>query len=594
MSIRATIRAIVAIVALGVAGDCLAGEFQVNTYTTDDQRAPAVASDGAGSSVVVWQSSGQDGDANGVYAQRYDSQGAAVGPEFRVNVTTYGAQRAPDVGMASDGSFAVVWDENSIAGPDGSGNAVFMRLFDPAGLPTGSAMLVNTYTTGDQGHPAIAMADDGDFVVTWESNGQDGDSGGMFGQRFDSTGALVSSEFQVNTYTTGVQGESKSVDIAPDGSFVAVWHSRAQDDGVNSVSGGGVYAQRFGAAAGTVGAEFLVNTTTSGAQGHGGTDVVVHDDGSFVIVWNGNNASEPFLPGGDIFARRFGSDGSPLGDEFRINANSKEHHFAPSIAADASQNFLVAYRGVDDYRDGVYARYFQPDGTAIGTEFLVNVYEPGDQDDVSVSADPAGRFFVTWNSDCRRTSECGEDQDGDEEGVFARRLSSIPPVCSATPRSGCDTPSFSKLLIRAAGKVVWKWRTDSLDEPMGEPASGLTGYVLCVYEQEGAATQLLLEAGIPAGEDWSKSRGSKPKFRYRDATGTPDGVQLAKLSGVPGGKGKIRVVGKGPNLAAVPLPLGSFDNVTVQLTNGDDDCREAVFTSAQANKDKVFKALLKD
>src|SRR5262245_37811447 len=35
-------------------------EFQVNTYTANGQSLPAVAADGNGNFVVVWQSSGQD------------------------------------------------------------------------------------------------------------------------------------------------------------------------------------------------------------------------------------------------------------------------------------------------------------------------------------------------------------------------------------------------------------------------------------------------------------------------------------------------------------------------------------------------------
>jgi hypothetical protein len=46
-------------------------EFQVNSYTTDVQRFPAVTSDGSGNFVVVWQSAFQDGSSYGVYGQRF-------------------------------------------------------------------------------------------------------------------------------------------------------------------------------------------------------------------------------------------------------------------------------------------------------------------------------------------------------------------------------------------------------------------------------------------------------------------------------------------------------------------------------------------
>jgi hypothetical protein len=66
----------------------LTSEIQVNGYTQDDQTLPSVASDAAGNVVIVWQSWGQDGDGWGVFANRYDSTGAALGDEFQVNQQT--------------------------------------------------------------------------------------------------------------------------------------------------------------------------------------------------------------------------------------------------------------------------------------------------------------------------------------------------------------------------------------------------------------------------------------------------------------------------------------------------------------------------
>src|SRR5206468_598967 len=71
-------------------------EFQVNTYMSSDQGAPDVATDGAGNFVVVWQSD-QDGSYTGVFGQRYDSTGTAVGTEFQVNTYTTSQQGYPKV-----------------------------------------------------------------------------------------------------------------------------------------------------------------------------------------------------------------------------------------------------------------------------------------------------------------------------------------------------------------------------------------------------------------------------------------------------------------------------------------------------------------
>ena len=44
--------------------------------------------------------------------------------------------------------------------------------------PVGPEFRVNTYTTGGQVVPSVAMDADGDFVVTWDSLGQDGSGSG--------------------------------------------------------------------------------------------------------------------------------------------------------------------------------------------------------------------------------------------------------------------------------------------------------------------------------------------------------------------------------------------------------------------------------
>ena len=70
----------------------------------------------------------------------------------------------------------------------------------------GGEFQVNRYTTNHQYRPALAADADGDFVVTWSSGGQDGPgTPGIFGARFDSAGALLGAEFQVNVYSTGIQ-----------------------------------------------------------------------------------------------------------------------------------------------------------------------------------------------------------------------------------------------------------------------------------------------------------------------------------------------------------------------------------------------------
>jgi hypothetical protein len=76
-------------------------------------------------------------------------------------------------------------------------------------------------------------------VVTWHSYGQDGSNYGVYGQLFDSSGTKVGTEFGVNSFRINIQGNSSVAGLSG-GGFVVTWESEGQDG-----SGLGVYGQRF-------------------------------------------------------------------------------------------------------------------------------------------------------------------------------------------------------------------------------------------------------------------------------------------------------------------------------------------------------------
>jgi hypothetical protein len=217
-------------------GDPVGGEIPVNTHTTGDQALPSVALAEDGRFVVAWSSAAQDGSDFGVFAQRFDASGNPVGLELPVNTFTAGTQSIPSVASDPTGGFVVVWHSD---GQDGSGFGVFGRRYDQAGMPRGGEFRVNTRTADQQGGASVASEASGEFVVTWSSTGQDGDSVGVFGQRYDRGGGRVGDEFQVNTHTADIQANAS---VASDGrgDLVVVWSSYGQDGDQF-----GVFGQRY-------------------------------------------------------------------------------------------------------------------------------------------------------------------------------------------------------------------------------------------------------------------------------------------------------------------------------------------------------------
>ncbi len=289
------------------AGNPLGGQFQVNSLTTLDQHYPAVAMDADGDFVVVWDSAvsgGSDTQPWSVQGQRYDAAGTPVGGEFQVNTYTSDAQTFAAVAMDPNGNFVVVWWSWGSSGTDTDTWSVQGQRYDAAGDPVGGEFQVNTYTTSFQRGGAVALDAAGNFVVVWQSRGSSGSdvSGSSIqGQRYDAAGDPVGGEFQVNTYTTGYQ-VYPAVAMDTDGSFVVVWQSEGSggsDGSENSIQG-----QRYDAAGAPVGSEFQVNTYTTADQRSPGVAAIDAED-DIVVVWESVGSSGPDTSFASIQGQRY-------------------------------------------------------------------------------------------------------------------------------------------------------------------------------------------------------------------------------------------------------------------------------------------------
>jgi hypothetical protein len=378
-----------------------------------------VASDASGDFVVVWESENQDGSERGVFGQRFDSSGAPLGPEFRVNTFTTHSQVLASVAADSAGNFVVVWTSKFQTA--GYGYDVFGQRYAATGAPLGAEFRVNTYTTLNQGESSVAVDGAGNFIVVWTDILQDSGSG-VFGQRFAPFGNPTGPEFRVNTYTIGAQHQSR-VKTSGSGDFVVVWTDDAQDGGFS-----GVFGQRYAASGAPLGGEFRVNTNTTSSQSQ--PSLAVDASGAFVVVWEsfaqlgpGSYEEVGVLPpqSSDIFGQRYASTGAPLGSEFRVNTFTTNNQYGPVVAADGSGNFVVVWSSYteDGSLGGVFGQRYAASGAPLGTEFRVNTLTSALQNRPSVAADSAGDFVVVWKSD---------GQDGSFYGVFGQRYSQMVPI----------------------------------------------------------------------------------------------------------------------------------------------------------------------
>jgi len=205
-------------------------EYNPDTAATGSAMWPNVTMNQAGQYVVVWQSSGGSGAVEAdVYAAVFAASGSLLMPAFRVNEITTADQEFPSVAMAGDGRFVVAWHTVDPLGDHDDLDNISMRAFHPNGLPSTGELQVNTFTAGRQNYANVAVNEIGDLVVAWSTDGQDGDLTGVYATLGTVDGQLVEAEpFQVNTEITNLQ-EKPNVGITDDGGFVITWESTGQE-----------------------------------------------------------------------------------------------------------------------------------------------------------------------------------------------------------------------------------------------------------------------------------------------------------------------------------------------------------------------------
>lgn len=428
----------------------ISNEVIVNTEITGTQQNAHVIDLIGGGYVVTWMTS----SSTDIKAQMYDPNGNKIGTELSVNSSSSGFQGWGDtspIAALNDGGFVIVYQS-----PDANGVGQYGQRFDSTGAKVGTEFSVNTTTLGDQNNASISAFDTGGFVVSWTS--ADDDGWGVFAQLYDSNGNKQGGEFQVNSSTSSSQWRS-SVATLSDGTFVVAWESNGQDG-----DGDGIFGQIFNADGSKKGSEFRINSTTSLNQKEPTVKRLEND--AFVVIWNTHDA----LSGEDTVAGQiYNVNGQPKFTELQINTTASSGYAIPQVTSLSDGGFMAVWRQLefqgsnsDGSSYGIYGQRFDSGGNRLGSEIQVNTRTSGQQLNPSVAQLSNGQLIAVWHG------------PGDDDGsaIIKQKFEMAGTVNTTVSEVSLKTRSEASSSINKIDKALQK--LSSLRASLGALSNRIT------------------------------------------------------------------------------------------------------------------------
>jgi hypothetical protein len=330
----------------------LTGEVRVSVDSRQLQQFPHVATNRSGEFVTTWVVTHPGSGEVSLHAVRFKADGTPATGELLIADHALSLAANSAVAMMDDGSFVVVFPDLDLATP-----ALVARWYGPDGNPDGEDVLVTRNWSPDF---SLSTQGDGGFVVAWEG----------------STPSVRARVFEAS-HTGGSEividpaGTDPVVAVGPQNAFVVAWRN------------GNIVARRFTPQGGAASARFVVAKVTTPQPFH----IAKDDSGNFLIVWG----TGPIVSG-----QRYQADTTPIGGVLRLQAGGDY-----DMAMGGQGNFVLVWEapgtGAQDGTN-VFARRFKSNGAPLGPQLRVNVRRQGSQELPQVGIGADGGFIVVWES----------------------------------------------------------------------------------------------------------------------------------------------------------------------------------------------------
>ena len=308
------------------------------------QQFPAVASNGNGQFLLVWErefGGGTDRDIHGLRVTA--STGLAEGSHFGI-ITDGKKQDDPDVVALSATHYLVVWQRNQ---DDGQIEA---RQVQSDGTLGSVLTLRDVANSGRSSYPKLAHGGSQSLAV-WTDEIQAGQEIITSRRVADGSGGSTSGEiFPISPYYT--RREYVTSAAGPNNDFLLAWQQ------ANDTPEPDIFVQRIDSQ-GQASGSLIVITTDLTAQER---PALARGANEYLLAWQ--DKRNEGTSGSDIYGHLLDNNGNPTGSLIAITTVSADQ-IEPAIAYDSSRDeYLVLWT---DFRNGtksdIYGQIVQSDGT---------------------------------------------------------------------------------------------------------------------------------------------------------------------------------------------------------------------------------------
>lgn len=408
----------------------------------------AVANFSDGGFVIAWSS--PDADGTGVYAQRFNADGNAVSPKFRVNDTITADQGKPAIAVLSDGGFVIAWTsenqgdsvhDGQAFGDDPNQSGVFAQWYDSSTVPNPVGWEVKVSDSG-AANPFVSAIDDDRVIIGYEGISTGSDKMTVRAKIFDDYGNAESYLYDFQSHPDVADGTPGDGYDAYDNLPVSIYQDYAESPfNINySIEPKTLVPDDNG-----IGIENELRQETKSAVA-----ATLTENHKTVVVWQA--PVDPYLIfpqtilahvdyDRSIILRLYdNTTGQALTQEIKANTFTRYDQREPAVAALKDGGFVVVWQSMlqDGSYRGIYGQRFDNDGNKVGEEFQANTKVADSQKEPTVTGLDDGGFVVSW---------VAEYQDGNQQGKFQNGLSGTEIVMQRFDSNG------NKMGLALAGGV---------------------------------------------------------------------------------------------------------------------------------------------